>query len=138
MARDTQPSAPSEISHLAEGALRDVERLLGQHLDLLKSELKEELTRARDAALGISAGAGAAAAGAALGTLMAVHLLHRVSRLPLWACYGAVGGSLGLLCAGLLRGGVKRAADLSLVPRQTAAVLREELTPGRRLPLGAG
>jgi hypothetical protein len=121
----------SELSHLAEGALRDAERLIGQHFDLLKTELKQELAKARDAAVGISAGAGAVAAGGALGTLMAVHLLHRVSRLPLWACYGAVAGALGLLGAGLLTAGVRRAADMSLVPRQTAAVLKEELLPAR-------
>jgi hypothetical protein len=69
------------------------------------------------------------AAGDALGTLMVVHLMQRVTRLPLWACYGAVGGSLGLLGAGFLRAGVARASDLNLVPRQTAEVLKEELTP---------
>jgi Putative Actinobacterial Holin-X, holin superfamily III len=131
MATDTQPPAQSELARLAEGTLRDVETLIRQHFDLLKSELKQELTKARDAAVGIGAGAGAVAVGGALGTLMAVHLLHRVSRLPLWACYGAVGGSLGLLGAGLLSAGVRRAADMNLVPRQTAAVLKEELTPAR-------
>ena len=138
MATDTQQPASSDLSRLAEGTIRDLETLIGQHFDLLKSELKQEIVKARDAAVGVGAGVGAVAVGGALGTLALVHLLQRVTRLPLWACYGAVGGSLGLLCAGLLRGGVKRAADLSLVPRQTAAVLREELTPGRRLPLGAG
>src|SRR5205807_7770755 len=127
MAPDTQQTAPSEISHLAEGALRDAEKLIGQHFDLLKTELKQELAKARDAAVGISAGAGAVAAGGSLGTLMVVHLLHRVSRLPLWACYGAVGGALGLIGAGLLTVSVKRAAGMNLVPRQTAAVLKEEL-----------
>jgi hypothetical protein len=129
MATDTRQPARPEFSHLAEGALRDVEQLIGQHFDLLKSEMKEELVKARDAVVGISVGAGAVAAGGALGTLMLVHLMQRVTRLPLWACYGAVGGSLGLLGAGFLRAGVARASDMSLVPRQTAEVLKEELTP---------
>jgi hypothetical protein len=129
MATDARGPAESDLSRLAEGTIRDVEKLIGQHFDLLKSELKEELVKARDAAVGISVGAGAVAAGGALGTLMVVHLMQRVTRLPLWACYGAVGGSLGLLGAGFLRAGVARASDLNLVPRQTAEVLKEELTP---------
>lgn len=129
MATDTRQPASSDLSHLAEGTIRDIETLIGQHLDLLKSELKQEIVKARDAAVGISAGAGAVAVGGALGTLALVHLLQRVTRLPLWACYGAVGGSLGLLGAASITAGVRRASDLSLVPRQTAEVLKEELTP---------
>ena len=129
MAAGTQQSASSDLSQLAEGTIRDFEKLIGQHFDLLKSELKEEIVKARDAAVGVGAGAGAAALGGILGTLMLVHLLQRVTKLPLWACYGAVGGSLGLLGAGLLTAGVRRAAAMSLVPRQTAAVLKEELLP---------
>jgi len=129
MATGTQQSASSDLSQLAEGTIRDVEKLIGQHFDLLKSELKEEIVKARDAAVGVGAGAGAAALGGILGTLMLVHLLQRVTRLPLWACYGAVGGSLGLLGTASIGAGVRRASHLSLVPRQTGEVLKEELTP---------
>jgi hypothetical protein len=129
MATDTRKPASSDLPRLAEGAIRDIETLIGQHFDLLKSELKQELAKARDAAVEVGVGVGAVAAGGALSTLALVHLLQRVTRLPLWACYGAVGGSLGLLGAGFLRAGVRRASDLSLVPRQTAEVLKEELTP---------
>jgi hypothetical protein len=129
MAAGTQQSASSDLSKLAEGTIRDFEKLIGQHFDLLKSELKEEIVKARDAAVGVGAGAGAAALGGVLGTLMLVHLLQRVTKLPLWACYGAVGGSLGLLGAASIGAGVRRASHLSLVPWQTAEVLKEELTP---------
>jgi hypothetical protein len=129
MATDTRQTAPSEISRLAEGTIRDAEKLIGQHFDLLKSELKQELAKARDAAVSVGVGVGALAVGGALGTLMVVHLLNRATRLPLWACYGAVSGSLGLLGAGSLCAGARRAADLDLVPRQTAEVLKEDLTP---------
>jgi hypothetical protein len=129
MAAGPRQPASSDLSRLAEGTIRDIETLIGQHFDLLKSEMKRELAKARDAAVDVGVGVGAVAAGGALGTLMVVHLLHRVTRLPLWACYGAVGGSLGLLGAASLTAGVRRASDLSLVPRQTAEVLKEELTP---------
>ena len=129
MATDTRQPASSDLSRLAEGTIRDIETLIGQHFDLLKTEMKQELAKARDAAVDVGAGVGAVAVGGALGTLALVHLLQRVTRLPLWACYGAVGGSLGLLGAASIAAGVRRASDLNLVPRQTAEVLKEELTP---------
>jgi hypothetical protein len=127
MAKEQQ-TGEQQLSGLVQGAVSDIETLLRQHFDLLRSEMKEELYKGRDAALSIGAGVGAAAVGSILGTLMLVHLLRDVTRLPLWACYGAVGGVFGLLGGGLLKTGVQQASDLDFIPRQTAEVVKEELT----------
>ena len=76
----------------------------------------------------IGAGAGLVAAGGVLGTLMVVHGLHRSTRIPLWGCYGLVGGALASAGIGLVAAGTRRAAGIRLVPRETIAVLREDVS----------
>lgn len=127
MARTRNQQDDAGLSDLAQGILGDVEKLVSQHLELFRSEVKQELGEARQAAVSLLAGAGAAAAGGILGLLALVHLLHRTTGLPLWACHALVGASLGMLGTGLITTGVKQAADVSLVPQQTAEEVRQEL-----------
>ncbi len=118
----------TDLSGLVEGIVSDVERLLGRQFDLLRAELKREVTRAKDAALSIGAGAGLAAAGGILSTVMVVQMVHSLTRLPLWVCYGLVAAGLGAGGAALMATGVKKAADVQLFPPpHTAEVLREEV-----------
>ncbi len=126
MEQQTRTPTGESLANLAQGALGDVEKLIGHHFDLLRSELKEELSKAKTAGLSLAGGGGAAAAGGLLGILALVHWLHESTRLPLWACYGLVGGVFGGAGAALLRAGVRQAADVQIVPRRTAEVLREE------------
>ena len=116
-----------ELLTLVGKAVRDSEKLVAQQLQLLRSEVAEEVGKAKTAAVQLGAGAGLLAAGGLLTTLMAVHLLHRTTRLPLWACYGLVGGTLGAAGAGLLTAGARQAGRVSLVPEQTTAALMENL-----------
>ena len=116
------------LANLAQGAVQDIEQLLSQHLDLLRAEVKQELGNIREAALSLTAGAGATAAGGILGTLAAVHLLHRLSGMPLWLCYAITGGGMGLQGSGLICTGVKQASKVDLVPKQTVQTIKEELT----------
>ena len=127
MAQEPQPVDRPELGALVGEVARDMERLVGQHLDLLRAEVGEQLREARLAATSMGAGAGLVAAGGILGSLMVVHALHRSTRLPLWSCYGAVGGLLAVGGASLLAGGARRAAGLSLVPTQTVEAIGEDL-----------
>jgi hypothetical protein len=114
------------VSDLLGAVARDAGALAGQHLDLLRAELRHDLAEAGLAAASIGAGAGLTAAAGMLGALMLVHKLHSATRLPLWGCYGLVGGALGALGAGLIGAGVQRAGGVDLVPRQSLAALRED------------
>jgi hypothetical protein len=127
MAKTPQTKDPDTISSLAEGAIEDLETLVRQNFELLRSELQQGLEDAKDAALSMGVGAGLAATGGILGTIGLVHLIHSTVRLPLWACYGLVGGALGAVGGELLFSGARKAGDMQLIPRQTAAVLKEEL-----------
>lgn len=116
-----------ELMTLVGEVVANAETLIVQHLDLLRSEVKQELRQARDAALSLSAGATLVAVGGVMGAMMTVHAVHRASRLPLWASYGLVGGVLGAAGVVLLASGGRRAASLSLVPEQTVEALKENL-----------
>src|SRR4051794_18194959 len=80
---EQQSSTAEDITGLTRGIVDDVQKLIGQHIDLLRSEVKEGMGQARDAALAYATGAGLGAAGGLLAALGAVRLLHALTGLPL-------------------------------------------------------
>jgi hypothetical protein len=121
---ETEPT----LRELVKGIVADSETLVGQQWELLRSEVREEAGRVGGAAFELGAGAGMVATGGALAALAAVHGLHRATRLPLWACYGLVGGALGAAGAGMIAGGARRLSAVRLLPPpQTTEALRENL-----------
>ncbi len=120
----TAPAVPT----LVEGVVSDAGQLIEQQFQLLREELKGELEKVRGAAISLGTGAGLAAAGGLLGMLATVHLVQRVTRLPLWAAYGLVGGLLGTAGAALLTSGVSQASGVRLIPPRTAATLQRDFT----------
>jgi len=126
MAADASRTNAGEITKLVGLIARDGERLLNQHTRLLRSELHEGVHAVPRVIAEVGAGAACMAVGGGLGVLMLVHGLHRSTRLPLWSCYGLVGGALAAVGAGLMTSGARRAAGISLVPRETIGALRED------------
>jgi len=107
--------------------VHDAERLVGLHVELLQSELRASASQITPALACIGTGAGLAAAGGLLSSLAMVHALHRYTRLPLWGCYGIVGGFVGAAGVGLLGSGVRRVSEVDLIPHETIATLKEDL-----------
>jgi hypothetical protein len=117
----------SKVSEAAESVAHDAERLAILHVDLLRSELKQAAGDASPALVSLGAGAGLAAAGGLLGSLALVHGLQRATRMPLWTCYGLVGGVLGAVGVGLMGSGGRKLSGVDLVPHETLAALKEDL-----------
>ena len=122
-----EPVGEPELTALIGGVVDDARTLIDQQIDLLRVEVAEELGRARDAVASMGVGAGLLATGGVLSAFMLVHGVHRSTRLPLWGCYGLVGGLLGVAGAALLAAGRREAAGLRLVPPQTLEALKENL-----------
>ncbi len=101
-ATNASTQSGTEIGSLLQGIATDVGRLIEQQFQLLRTDLNQQLDKARNAAISLGSGAGLVAVGGILGTLAGVHFLHRTTRLPLWSCYGLVGGLMGAPGAGLL------------------------------------
>jgi len=124
----TKKSNEPSLTDLVGGVVGDLERLVGQHFTLLRSEVKEDLENARDAALSFGVGAGLLAGSGVLATLAVVHGLHRLTRLPLWACYGALAGLTGSVGAQLLMNAREEAARVQGGPARTVKTLKEDLS----------
>lgn len=116
------------LADLTKEIIADAETLIEQQFALLRSELKVSVERYASAALEMSAGAGLLTAGGAFSALAVVHALHRATRLPLWACFGLVGGLLGTAGAGFLSAGWHKASAVRVLPPPlTTAALEENL-----------
>lgn len=117
-----EPPSWSEAPALVADVAQGLGRLARDHLALLRTELREEIGQAGAGAGAIAAGTACLVTGGALATLATVHALHRATRLPLWACYGLVAGSLGAGGVALLAHGRNTLAGLRLAPQSNRAL----------------
>ena len=127
MGNEPERADEPDLSTLLRGVIHDAETLIGLQFDLLRSEVREELHQARDAALSLGSGVALIGMGGVLASFMAVHGLQRATRLPLWACYGIVGGLLGAAGTGLVASGLGQATGVRVVPAETAEAFQENL-----------
>lgn len=131
----TGVDAGSDLGAILGEIAHDAKKLLQEQIDLFKVEVGQELRQAGGAAAAVAAGGGLAVAGGLMAGLTAVHLLHRVTGLPLWACYGLAAGGLGGAAAKLLLSGRDGFANLRPLPQTTAALgenfewLKDQLSP---------
>ncbi len=116
-----------ELINVLGSIARDAGHLAAQHGQLLREEIREGVGDTAGAVATIGAGAGLVAVGGLLGSLMLAQGLSRATRLPLWGCYGIVGGLMGAVGVGLIGSGTRRAANLKLLPAETIAALRDDL-----------
>ena len=124
MMNDTSSSG---FMNLITGILTDVRVLLRQEVELLRDEVKLELSKAGRAASGFGIGAALIAVGTLFFLLMLVHGLHEWTVLPLWACYGIVGGLLAGIGATLLFRAWSLAGSVHPAPHRTIHAMKENV-----------
>jgi O-antigen/teichoic acid export membrane protein len=107
--------------------MHNAQTLLRQELTLAKHEIRVELRKTIRAVMSLGIGIGIAATGGLLLILMLVHLLQALTALPLWACYGIVGGLFAVVGRVLLVLGKQKMARLHLVPQKTVETMQENV-----------
>ena len=125
----SKTAAPSELSQLVEHVttiVDDAKTLLGQQAQLLRAEAREELHHVGASATALATGAGLALAGGAMGGVALVHVISRVTRLPLWASYGLAATGLIAGGAAYIRRGREELSRVELLPK-SAEALQENL-----------
>lgn len=116
------------LSELVTGILQDVQQLLKQQTALIQSEIREDYRKTKEAVLSLACGLGTMALGGLLLTLMLVHLLAwAVPALPLWACYGLVGGTLAIIGGVLFYLGSERFKTFNPLPDQSVEAMKENV-----------
>lgn len=129
---DTQPS----LTSLVAGIINDVQQLIRQELALAKSEVKQEWDKTKTAAVSFGAAVVVGVLGVIHISLMLVFLLKWVSSppagageagLPLWVCFGIIGGLFLVVGAVLFYAGKNKAEQIHVVPPQTAETMKENV-----------
>jgi len=127
MAAELKPtSSEQSMASLVGDIISDAQSLIKQQFELLGREVQLEVQRAKTAAISLGVGIAVATVGGFLLLMMIVHLLAANTTLPLWGCYGVVGGTLAALGAGFFLFGRKEASDVTLAPPpQSAESIKE-------------
>jgi len=127
MATDLQTGPDTTISELVTGIVKDVQELLAQQLQLFKEELSADFRKTKEAAASLAFGGGALLLAVGFLCLMLVHLLNWATALPLWGCYGLVGGVLAALGGALVFAGKHQLDSVTPFPQESAQALKENV-----------
>jgi hypothetical protein len=129
MADTVTTNESASVTSLVTGIVNDAQELLKQNLELFKAEVRSDLRRTTQVALSFAAGAGVAVLAVILLSLMVVYGLHAATdeSLPLWACYGIVGGVFLLGAGVLLYLGKKKLDSFNPLPDKTVEAMKENV-----------
>jgi hypothetical protein len=119
----TRPRRPG-LMDLVSGILQDFKTLMRQEVQLLRDEVKLELSKAARAASGFGIGVALAAVGGLFLLLMLVHGLHEWTALPLWVSYGLIGGFLVGIGIALIVRAQSLAGSVDAMPRRTLYAMK--------------
>ena len=125
--QETPPRTGFGLMNLVTGILDDAKVLMRQEAQLLRDEVKLELSKAGRAASGFGIGAILAALGGLFLLLMLVHGLHEWTGLPLWASYGLVGGTLAGVGLTLIFRARSLAGTVHATPRRSLYTMKENV-----------
>jgi hypothetical protein len=125
MERGSEQQSALSLGPLLGGIANDAKDLFLQEVALTKLEVLNELNKAKSAAIGLGIGSAIIAAGGVLLMLMVVHLLDALTVVPLWGCYGIVGGVLVGLGGLLLAMRKTQAEELQAVPQRSVERIKE-------------
>jgi len=120
---DTSPS----VGSLLGGIAADLQTLVRQEVALAKAEIQREWDKAKTAAGAMAVGAAVLALGGLFLCLTVVAVLHEAAGLPWWASFLIVGGAFTVLGLILFITGRNKAAQVNLVPPQTAETMKENV-----------
>lgn len=115
------------LMDLIGGILFDVKSLLRQEVRLLQDEIKLQISTGGRAVSKFFIGAAMGIVGALFLLLMLVHGLHDWTVLPLWACYGLVGGLLSGIGIVLVVRAQSVVGSFQVTPRRTLYTMKENI-----------
>jgi hypothetical protein len=108
----------AHLATLFGNILNDLENIFRTEVQLFRAQIKEDVSKTRNASVLLFAGLFLILGGLILGAITLVQFLDAVTALPTWACYGITALSFlvgGVLCAmGPIRRKTKQVETKSL------------------------
>src|SRR5262245_5924793 len=128
MSTDVRNQHEASVPELVGGIISDAQRLFGQQLTMLRLEIREDMTKTREAGLLLLTGVVVCLlAGVMLAIMLAHGLNAAIPSLPLWACYGLIGLVLAAAGGALVYAGQKKFTSFNPLPDKTAEALKENV-----------
>jgi hypothetical protein len=128
MATETyKPESDQSMTKLISGIITDAQELVRQQLAMFRTELKQDVRRTKQALVALVIGLALASVGATLLCFMAVYGLEAAFELPLWACFGIVGGLLALGGGLAFYSALKQFNEFNPLPDESAQALKENM-----------
>jgi len=127
------PPEKTSVVGTLRGILEDVQTLFSQQLAMLRAEIRADWKRTATALWPLALGIGFFFIGVPLLCVMVVYLIYYLSgapdaaRIPLWGCYGIVGGLLTLISVAMIMAGIWRFKSFNPLPDESARALQENV-----------
>lgn len=126
MLQEIKTEVQSSIAPLVQGILKDAQYLLGQEIDLARSEIKQEIVKAKTAAVSLGIGAGLAFVAAVMFCITLVQFLLWVfPTLETWGSYAIVTAVIAGIAFACIALGKKKAGEVSPLPREAIDSMKE-------------
>lgn len=126
MATDLQSPPEPQLSSLVTGILNDAQELFRQQVTLVRTEIKEDFRKTKEAAVPLGLGIWLVALGSLLLSITAALILAETG-LALWACFAIVTAAVSLAGAALFYAGKKKFESFNPLPDKSAEALKENL-----------
>ena len=118
------------ISDVLQDIIRNVQEIVRSEVRLAKTEIREELDKARSSALLLGAGAATAMFAVLFLLLTVVYALALV--MPEWAAAMLVGAALAAVAIVLFAAGLKRFKQIHPTPARTVETIKENVEWARQ------
>jgi len=128
MATDVSPQTEPSMSRLVSGIIDDTQRLLTQHAQLLKADIRKDLREAKETGLALGLAGVLLGLGGLLLLIMLALLLNWLwPQLPLWGSFAIVGGPVTAIGAAAFFYGREKLEHLNPLPENSVEAVKEDL-----------
>jgi len=128
MTPDLKTDSSLGLTPLVAGIVEDAQTLIAQQLSLFQSEIKEDLGRAKTAAIPLFGGVAVGLlAGFFLCTMLVRLLIFEWPNLPEWGANGIVGVALAILSGALVMFGIAQLEKVGKHAEKAVTALKENV-----------
>lgn len=124
----TDQHSGTSMTQLVAGIINDAEALTRQQFALFKAEIREDLTKTKEAAVSLGLAAGLGVLAVVLLSFGVVHLLYwAMPTIPLGGWFAICGGVLAAVAGAFYYAGRKKFESFNPLPDQSVQELRENV-----------